>query len=252
MLYEGHQRLDWALYMAFQTALSIHTQYRDYGPCVISSDGGPVMVKALSPWSNLVLCDLTGNECFKSFDGYDPANPDEPRTLSRRPNEAAWEALGIPALVFCPDKELDDVVVLRYAYCKGTHAPRNIRQFCILAEKLANLHREGFVHADIRVANLVFSDDGLDAHVIDSDMAVRLDEHACYPPSYAVLEERHPHARAHRPKQKVHDVYSLAYCVDKFFPQLSLKDRVQEGDLDSADALLGELRRCQDAQKQPG
>lgn len=100
---------------------------------------------------------------------------------------------------------------LRYEFRNGSHHPVSCIQFCQVLKQLEQIHDEGFVHADIRDANIVFGRDGESAWIIDLDFAGK--ENTAYPEMYNYwcdIPERHPEARPGQPKKKIHDVHALS------------------------------------------
>ena len=72
------------------------------------------------------------------------------------------------------------------------------------------LHSEGIVHSDVRLENMLFLENG-DAKIIDFDLANDVGTH--YPTNYnSNLFGHHEDARAGKPREIVHDRYSL-FCV---------------------------------------
>ena len=70
--------------------------------------------------------------------------------------------------------------VLEYKYIKGEHNPQTVRQVVAIIKKLDKLHRQGLVHGDIWLANVLFCKDS-NAYIIDLDLVAK--EGSCYPPT---------------------------------------------------------------------
>ena len=81
---------------------------------------------------------------------------------------------------------------------------------------LHNLHK-GYVHGDIRLANLIFDNDSIDGYLIDYDLSGR-NGISTYPPGYYFnLLVRHPDARAGNLMYQSHDQHSLTIISDEYF-----------------------------------
>ena len=106
--------------------------------------------------------------------------------------------------------EDERVLCLQYDYVEGEHTTTKMRHFIVLLRALHRLHQSGYVHGDIRKANLVFDPKNDDrAWMIDFDLAGV--DSTNYPPTYNSMHimERHKDARANRPMRKVHDRHAL-------------------------------------------
>ncbi len=55
-------------------------------------------------------------------------------------------------------------VVIKYPYIEGNHEPKTLSQFAGTTSTLHKLHLNGFVHGDVRLANITFSED--DSHSV--------------------------------------------------------------------------------------
>ena len=66
------------------------------------------------------------------------------------------------------------------------------------------LHAKGYVHSDVRTANLVFPVDSKEeVKLIDFDLTDR--EFKPYPLGYNKIHEYHPSASSESPRRKIHD-----------------------------------------------
>lgn len=103
---------------------------------------------------------------------------------------------------------------LKYKYFDGCHEPVNIKQFATIAHSLSKIHDTGYVHSDIRAANLIFGQDVDDAWIIDYDLAEK--EGVPYPDTYISrgIVERHLDASRNRQRKKNHDIHSLLYTIN--------------------------------------
>ena len=78
----------------------------------------------------------------------------------------------------------EDLVLIRYPYSEGTHRPHSVGQWIALLRCVQRLHRDGVVHGDLRLSNVVFSSTSSDvATIIDYDFAGRVEEKK-YPPHF--------------------------------------------------------------------
>lgn len=100
---------------------------------------------------------------------------------------------------------------LKYQYLDGDHVSRSKGGFIVIAKILLKLHRLGYVHGDIRDANVIFGNEN--AWIIDFDICDK--ENALYPVDYNHnnISERHSGARAQLPMKKDHDIYSLIQLI---------------------------------------
>lgn len=91
---------------------------------------------------------------------------------------------------------------LRYPFYRGNHQSKNLRQFHGIVNMLDKVHRAGYIHGDIRITNLIFSEDGTNSYLIDYDLA-RRDKVGCYPFGYYFNQScHHPAAKQDR---QIHD-----------------------------------------------
>ena len=141
----------------------------------------------------------------------------------RRPNlsmyETAWtteatERADMKVIDLLPG--IADVQLLSYLYRPGGHVPRSVVQIAELCRQVGRLHDACCVHGDVRLLNVVFSEDGLETWLIDMDFARPLAERPRYPTGYTeqgVIAERHPAARQKKPILMEHDRHALAEMV---------------------------------------
>ena len=80
-----------------------------------------------------------------------------------------------------------------------------------------------YPHSDVRLLNIVFSNDGDNAWLIDFDLATK--EGTSYPYNYNTsLHERHPSATPGALRKKEHDCYALSVIMhDNEFPDSLVK-----------------------------
>ena len=105
----------------------------------------------------------------------------------------------------------------RYKYLKYKYIPnrKEDNRFCLedflpIKETLQKLHNENYVHSDVQLQNMVFPETG-SAKLIDFDLTDK--ENTPYPHGYNTFHERHKDATANRPRQRIHDTYSLIYII---------------------------------------
>ena len=109
--------------------------------------------------------------------------------------------------------------LLSYERIEGTIEPVLPVQIVKAKEHLETIHKQGYVHSDVRLGNIVFSlPDG--AFLIDFDLAANCDEEYHYNFN-GDLPERHPEAKPGLWRKKEHDLHSLQYIADYFFCPLS-------------------------------
>jgi len=106
--------------------------------------------------------------------------------------------------------------------------------FVPVAEALQKLHSESFVHSDVRMANIVFTENG--GKLIDFDLTDKVGE--CYPIGYNNFPERHSEAKEAKSRQIVHDRHSLVYVAKHKVVLSDAQERYLE---DNADSLSVDL-----------
>jgi hypothetical protein len=102
--------------------------------------------------------------------------------------------------------------VLAYDYIPGSHVACNSAQFVEAGLQLRSLHRMGYVHGDVRESNIVFSDGGNDARLIDFDFCRKQEDRPVYVSNFNTdIDDgkRHPHADSGSPLQFTHDWFAL-------------------------------------------
>ncbi len=93
----------------------------------------------------------------------------------------------------------------------GTHAAQWAVQFRKIFQDLCALHEAGYIHGDVRDANMVFWDK--DARLIDFDML----HLSYYPPDFnRNVDERHGDARASQSKDTKHDLFALGVVMGSY------------------------------------
>lgn len=74
------------------------------------------------------------------------------------------------------------------------------------------LHECDYVHGDIRVCNIIFSESST---LIDFDLTDKVDE--CYPTGYNFYKsERHVNAKPGKQMKKIHARFALSLIMDRF------------------------------------
>ena len=113
--------------------------------------------------------------------------------------------------------------LLQYQYIPGictTDKTVTLGDFKPVAEALDQLHHANYVHSDVRLPNIVFTDGG-NAKLIDFDLTDLVN--TPYPNGYNFdFEERHPEAKKDRFRKIVHDRYSLYFIITN---EVSLDDQ---------------------------
>ena len=61
--------------------------------------------------------------------------------------------------------------VLKYRYISGDHKPTKLTKFRGVVQMLVKLHDQGYVHGDVRLQNIVFTENN--SVLIDFDLAIR-------------------------------------------------------------------------------
>eukprot|EP01028_Stygiella_incarcerata_P014129 TRINITY_DN909_c0_g2_i1.p1 TRINITY_DN909_c0_g2~~TRINITY_DN909_c0_g2_i1.p1 ORF type:complete len:698 (+),score=164.79 TRINITY_DN909_c0_g2_i1:48-2096(+) len=129
----------------------------------------------------------------------------------------------------------EDVTILCYEKrCGDTYGPKSLKQFTKICRDISLLHEKGYVHGDVRCANIVFgSKESGNAWLIDFDFSGKVGR-ARYPVGWSgndCIFERHPDANAGKPLEKCHDRYSLGVLLQYFFLSSdvisSFADRIQ-------------------------
>jgi hypothetical protein len=122
----------------------------------------------------------------------------------------------------------DDFKVIRYDKIDGDHSPRKLRQLGVILQELLSLHLKNVVHGDIRLYNMIFSDDGINAKLIDFDFA-GMEYETYYPNGYLEVPdgERHPLAKSYNRLYRVHDLHSFA-SICSMFEAVCVSNAVQE------------------------
>lgn len=96
-------------------------------------------------------------------------------------------------------------------YVDGSHRPRSDAQVAMIILGLDMIHKNQYVHSDIREQNLVFSSDGKNAYIIDFDLTDKVN--TVYPECYNTnLSERHRKALPY--KERKQPVFS-PFCIDE-------------------------------------
>ena len=116
------------------------------------------------------------------------------------------------------------VLRLEYRYIPEGQT-KTEKQFRKLFQDPEKLHRNGYVHSDIREEDLVFGEKEDEAWMIDFDPADR--EGTYYPITYnGKLPCRHPSAQPHERREKKHDTHSLGYILQRNFASVQVKVKV--------------------------
>jgi hypothetical protein len=109
------------------------------------------------------------------------------------------------------------VYELTHKYIPGRERARGqykLKDFLGVVQTLSRMHQHEFVHGDVRLANMVFSEDGT-SYLIDFDF---VGEHGASKYSRGFnsgLAERHPGAGPNIIMKMEHDRYALAYVIEQ-------------------------------------
>ena len=99
---------------------------------------------------------------------------------------------------------------LQYDYIKAKNDTIILEDLLPLISTLDSLHKDGFVHSDVRKENIVWASPAV---LLDFDLCSEVGE--CYPDTYnhQGIEGRHPDALKNLPRYKHHDRYSLISLI---------------------------------------
>lgn len=112
---------------------------------------------------------------------------------------------------------IGDLQILRYDYYDGDDKASSFRQYSGILLMLYRVHEAGYVHGDIRKANLIFFGDT--SYLIDFDLARK--EGVQYPEEYRPKNDgtfymRHVNAVRFKPMCKIHDRFSLQVIMKRY------------------------------------
>ena len=110
--------------------------------------------------------------------------------------------------------------VVTYPFIKGTHNPTSSAQFAPILRKLAEMHKSGYCHGDIRLANMLFATPSDESALIDFDLGGKVDERK-YHPTFAlnlVDARRHPSVKPGVALAFEHDLYSIHWLMNRLTP----------------------------------
>ena len=107
------------------------------------------------------------------------------------------------------------VYILTYKYIPGREGqPCNLKDFVGVVQTLSLMHKHGLVHGDVRLANMVFTEDGT-SYLIDFDFVGKHGMSDYFGNFNSELDERHPEAYPGSKMKMEHDRHSLAYLIEK-------------------------------------
>lgn len=101
-------------------------------------------------------------------------------------------------------------LLMRYERLKGKH---HSKHFSPILYTLQKIHDQKYVHGDIRHADLVFNEDGINSWIINFDMAAKNGKYCDGYAAIHMIEERHPDAIQGSKMKVQHDCHSLAYLM---------------------------------------
>lgn len=111
------------------------------------------------------------------------------------------------------------VEVIAVPFVEGSHVPESMAHLIYAAKFLKKMHDANYVHGDIRLLNMMFTDKPEDSKLIDFDFGGRVASDLVYPPGYVqLLEDGKRVGVPHEPIFKRHDVDAL---IKTFHPLLS-------------------------------
>ncbi len=106
--------------------------------------------------------------------------------------------------------------LLSRPFIDGNHEPNQLSDFVGAVTCLKKVHDLGYIHADVQLNNIIFSDGK--SHLIDFDLAVLAEPNQRYPPGYCShIEERHSDAIGGYTVKKEHDIHSMQKIISMFF-----------------------------------
>lgn len=215
---------------AIERLLSVMMGWTMYCTQFLRSPAAQPPLQSLNP--HLLLrqhCNLTvlGKKIFKSYDY---------RDLSDRSNFVKWyrrdpkyyhksDLPGVELLVdWASDWNCDCLQILSYDMIPGVHYPSTVGHLILAMRKVAQLHAEGIVHGDLRLANILFSeakDANVASTIIDFDHSGPAGERI-YPWgfNYDIPDGfRHPEARADEFLRPEHDIAALHWICAQYHPK---------------------------------
>eukprot|EP00657_Telonema_sp_P-1_P010365 TRINITY_DN4778_c0_g1_i1.p1 TRINITY_DN4778_c0_g1~~TRINITY_DN4778_c0_g1_i1.p1 ORF type:complete len:273 (-),score=11.39 TRINITY_DN4778_c0_g1_i1:54-872(-) len=164
------------------------------------------------------------DDMVKSYDYTCSTRPHDQR---RQPNQLlfrlAWGEE--PASLVVVKVINPDLCLLSYPYFPGDHKPKTVEQFTELCQQVGRLHKEDWVHSDVRQHNVVFSMDGKITRLIDFDLAGKVG--SVYPDNFAPLPCRHKDAKSGEGRQISHDRQALSFLLEEWFEKSDVMDNVK-------------------------
>ena len=183
-----------------------------------------------------------GNRMFKWYDN----SLKDIKEPHRRPVHFQFEALQLNPIIHTLSPR---VHLLEYPYLEGNHQLACVNHAISLVEKLQQLHHNGIVHGDIRLANIVCGEADQEAWFIDMDYSGSEEE--AYPEgwNHAIIDgERHPDATAKQKLRKEHDYFALSFVFSRFVCENSewvdAITFVKNGNLNQAKDRMKRLNNC--------
>ncbi len=106
--------------------------------------------------------------------------------------------------------------ILSRPFIEGSHIPNHLSDFVGAVTCLKKVHDLGYIHADVRLSNIIFADGT--SHLIDFDLAVLAAAQQTYPCGYrSMFNERHRFAKDGCLVKKEHDIYSMQKIIREWF-----------------------------------
>ena len=100
-----------------------------------------------------------------------------------------------------------------------------MKQFLGVVETLSDMHQNGFVHGDVRLANIVFSEDGTSS-LIDFDFVGKHNISVYFSCFNWELEDRDGSARPNSPMKMEHDRVALKNVISRVCPESLEKENI--------------------------
>jgi hypothetical protein len=114
------------------------------------------------------------------------------------------------------EDEGKDVCILVMPFLEGNHYPSCAGDFLPIVNQIEEMHKNGHVHGDLRLANVIFN--GEKSQIIDFDWSGEVRK-KCYPDGWVLKipdGQRHARVKAGRQLLKCHDWFALLGMMKMF------------------------------------
>ena len=98
-----------------------------------------------------------------------------------------------------------------------------MKQFLGVVETLSDMHQNGFIHGDIRLANIVFSEDGTSSLI---DFVGKHSVSVYFSRFNCELQDRDSRARPYSPMKMEHDRVALKNIISRVCPESPEKENI--------------------------